>query len=144
MLRRLVRREAVSILYTHLGKVQRRGEPLALSTQGALRRLARWHRDGHILVTTTRRVLDYRRMSQNLKISAMEGSGGLQIRVTTHEGSTDPARELAGLTLYVPHTGQVRLNVDGRDLPTIERNAPDHTGRPSVSIPWVPLEFPRP
>jgi hypothetical protein len=38
----------------------------------------------------------------------------------------------------------VRLSVDGLDLPTIERNAPDHTGRHSVSIPWVPLEFPRP
>jgi hypothetical protein len=144
MLRRLVHREAISILYTHLGKVERRDEPLGPSTRGALHRLARWQRDGRILVTTTRRVLDYGRMSQNLKISAIEESGGLQIRVTTPEGSADPARELAGLTLYVPNMVPVRLNVDGRDLPAIERNAPDHTGHSSVSIPWVPLEFPRP
>jgi hypothetical protein len=63
--------------------------------------------------------------------------------VATHEGIIDPARELAGLTLYVPDRARVRLNVNGRDVPTLDHNGPDGTGRPSVSIPWLPLEFPR-
>jgi hypothetical protein len=143
MLRALVQREGVVVLYTHLGKVHQHDEPLGPATRQALRRLACWQRDGSILVTTTRRALDYRRLTRTLGVSAVEAPDGLHVRVTTHEGTTDPARELAGLTLYVPERTRVRLNVDGYDVPTLEYNGPDGTGRPSVSIPWAPLEFPR-
>ena len=95
------------------------------------------------LVTTTRRALDYRRLTRTLDVSAVEAPDELHVRVTTHEGTTDPARELAGLTLYVPERMRVRLNVDGHDVPSLKHNSPDGTGRPSVSIPWAPLEFPR-
>jgi hypothetical protein len=143
MLWRLVQREAVAILYTHLGKVERRDTPLGPPTREALRRLARWQRDGRILVTTTRRLLDYCRLTRNLEVSAVEASGELRVRMTTHEGTSDPARELAGLTLYVPYRDRIHLNVDGRDVSGLEHNGPDDTGRPSVTIPWLPLEFPR-
>jgi hypothetical protein len=144
MLRRLVQREAVAILYTHLGKVERRDKPLGPATREALRRLARWQREGRILVTTTRRTLDYSRLTRDLKVSAVEAPGELRLRVTTPEGTANPGRALAGLTLYVPDRVRVRLSVDGCDLPTLDYNRPDHTGCPSVSIPWPSLEFPRP
>ena len=144
MLRRLIQREAGAVLYTHLGKVERRDEPLGPATRAALQRLAGWQRKGRILVTTTRRALDYCRLTRDLKLSAVEAAGELQVRVTTPPGTAHPARELAGLTVYVPDRVRVRLSVDGRDLPTLDHNGPDYTGCRSVSIPWPPLEFPRP
>lgn len=144
ILRRIVHREAAAILYTHLGKVKRAGEPLPPATREALLRLARWKHDGQILVTTTRRALDYRRMIQGLHVTTIEQPGALQIRVTTRDPTADRAGALAGLTLYVSAGLRVRLSVDGYDLPGLDYNAPDYTGRPSVSVPWRPLEFPKP
>lgn len=57
-LQRLVEREGSCILYTHLGKLRgKRG--FEEETVKAFRRLARYHHAGEILVTTTRRLLDF-------------------------------------------------------------------------------------
>jgi hypothetical protein len=49
-----------------------------------------------------------------------------------------------GLTVYVPANTPARLVINGRDMTNARRNPPDHTGRDSLSVPWLPLEWPRP
>jgi hypothetical protein len=144
MLRHLVRREGVCILYTHLGKVRRPGEPFGPKTREALRMLAEQHRAGRVLVTTTRRVLGYCRALREIAVSVAPEGEGVRIDVSTRSavlplGDSD----LAGLTFYVAEPERTRITLDGREAAAVRRNGPDHTGRRSISLPWSALEFPR-
>jgi hypothetical protein len=146
MLTRLVQREGVCILYTHLGKVRRPDEPFAPRTRDAFRRLADFHREGKILVTTTRRLLRYCRAVRQVRITATTDGDGLRVDVgAMARASARPwlAGDLAGLSLYVSDPARTRITLSGREVDDLRRNPPDHTGRPSVSLPWPPLEFPR-
>lgn len=55
----LEERRGACVLYTHLGKVRDRERPLRGESVAALRNLAGRVRDGRILLTTTRRLLEY-------------------------------------------------------------------------------------
>jgi len=145
MLDRLLQRQGVSILYTHLGKIRRRQEPLGPRTREALALLARHAREGRILVTTTRRLLGYCRAIREVTLSATQAAGKLWIHLAASgsgPGGPLTLEDLAGLTLYVPSPRQAEVWVNGRPVPDLQRNAPDHTCRPSISLPWRPLEFP--
>jgi hypothetical protein len=50
--------------------------------------------------------------------------------------------DLEGLTFYVPAGREVQLFVEGRQRSDVRLNPPDHTGRPSVSLPWPRLRLP--
>jgi hypothetical protein len=139
LLARLVERGGVCLLYTHLGKIGRREEPFGPRTRAALGRLARYAHQGRILVTTTRRLLGYCRAVPRARVSTSVHDGELRIDVTADAPSL---ADLAGLSLYVPDPARARLTLDGCPVPTITRNAPDHTGRPSISVPRRSLEFP--
>jgi hypothetical protein len=139
MLDRLAQREGFMVLYTHLGKVGRREEPFTAPTREALGRLARYERDGLILVTTTRRLLGYCRALRSLAWSASVREGTVIIDVQ----SAASAADLAGLTMYVPDSATARLRVNGREVGVLLRNGPDHTGLPSISLERKRLEFPR-
>jgi hypothetical protein len=142
-LKRLVKREAMMVLYTHLGKIQRPAEPLRVATCRALRRLARFQSNGSILVTTTRRALDYRRLTTDLRVSSTAHAGHVLVEVTSPPGAPGSSPNPAGLTLYVPDRVRVTVTIDGQEISNVRHNPPDHTERNSVSVPWVPLEFPR-
>jgi len=147
MLDRLVARGGVSIIYTHLGKRLSPDGRLPAATQTALRRLAERSRAGEILVTTTRRLLGYRRAVRDITYTLRTDGGGLAIDVGLARAGWRtplPVDELRGLTFYVPDPARTRIAVDGCDVPDIARNHPDHTGRASVSVPWSRLEFPEP
>jgi len=146
MLNRLVERGGTCVLYTHLGKIDDAKVPFGRTAVAAFRRLAEESRDGRILVTTTRRLLGYRRALHEVDYDAWSEQGVLYIdlRTQTQNAWTDalPVRDLSGLTFYVPDPGRVRMTVDGREMADLQRNGPDHTSRRSVSMPWSPLEFP--
>ncbi len=144
MLDRLEAREGACILYTHLGKTPTPTRPFTHSGLDGWRRLARAHHDGAILVTTTRRLLGTWVAAQAATWTTREDGGALVIDVrrgTPPAGATS-TRDLDGLSFYVPDAARARLTVDGVDIARFNRNPPDHTGRPSVSIPWPRLEFP--
>ena len=139
MLDRLAARGGVSILYTHLGKVRDRRQPLGPATRAALEGLAAVQREGRILVTTTRRLLEYRRAVREATATArVREGGGLDVQVTLPTG-----RAADGLTVYLPRNQAARLLLNGQVVKDARRNDPDHTGRASLSVPWRPLEFPR-
>lgn len=138
MLERLVEREGVCVLYTHLGKIRDRCEPLRSPARCALRLLAEEFRAGRVLVATTRRLLRYREALRKAHVAASADGEGLRVDLT----GADRGR-LEGLTLYVADPGRTRVMVDGNPVEGLRPNPPDHTGRPSVSLPWRPLVFPR-
>jgi hypothetical protein len=123
------------VLYTHLGKITDRARPLPDATRDALRGLAERARGGRVLVTTTSRLLEYREARDT--VGARVGADGATIQLTPQ-----PHHVLDGLTFYVSDPARARVVASGRELALV-RNPPDHTGRPSVSLPWPRLEFPR-
>lgn len=137
VLHRLMDREGCMVLYTHLGKIRGRQEPLPPRTRGALGRLAALYREGRILVTTTRRLLDHCRGVREAAFRVLPSDGGLTLDVTV------PVDGVA-LSFYVAEPERTGVRVNGREVTALQRNGPDHTGRRSVSIPWAPLEFPEP
>jgi hypothetical protein len=125
----------------------RRDEPLPPCTRGALQRLGRYFRDGRILVTTTRRLLNYERAIRQVSIDCRPGEHGLQIDLTRATGtsSTHDCLErghLDGLTFYVPGGRIAGITLDNRPLSEYQLNGPDHTGRTCISLCWTPLTFP--
>ena len=147
MLERLVGRSGTCVLYTHLGKIDDPRVPFDEMAVAGFRRLAYAHGDGKILVTTTRRLLGFRRAMREIAFTTSQDDKGLRIDLTSQAkespiGALSPS-DLAGLTFYVPDPEKVRILLDGREMSDIQCNGPDHTGRRSVSLRWSALEFPR-
>lgn len=134
----LVERGGVSLVYTHLGKVTDRREPLPPATRAALQTLASYDSDGRILVTTTRRLLDWCRRRRQAAVDVAEAGRSLRVDVRLPDGET----RFDGLTLYVPAERDVQVALNGQAIEGLQRNPPDHTGRPSVSVAWSRLAFP--
>lgn len=134
-------REGTAILYTHLGKGFDLFRPAsAVDASAAFETLAKWHRDGRILVTTTSRLLSYVRMMQQISLGWSQGVGlAGMIEVLTLALDAD---SLQGLTLYTDNPDQTHVAVRGVEIRGIESNGPDHTGRRSVTVPWRSLAFP--
>lgn len=147
LLDRLVARGGTCVLYTHLGKIDDPGIPFSPAAVAAFHRLAQASRRGDILVTTTRRLLGYRRAIREAAFTVALEERGLRILVNTRTGKHSPGGlsevDLDGLTFYVPEPRATSVIVDGQEVAALRCNAPDHTGRPSVSLPWPPLEFPQ-
>ncbi len=146
-LQRLVTRGGTCILYTHLGRVDDPAVPFDAKAVGAFRHLAEESRAGKILVATTRRLLGYRRAVCELVSTSWRDGNVVCIDLNTQRsdnnwlGPLDVA-DLAGVTFYVADAHATCLTVNGEKVRGIRRNPPDHTGRPSVSLPWPRLEFP--
>lgn len=146
VLDRLVQRAGSCILYTHLGKIREPSAGFGEPTHLALQRLADQERAGRILVTTTSRLLSYRRALDEISLCTRTDAAGTHIDIrTTHErngGAALAPADLHGLTIYVPQPQHTRLSIDGVPVPTVQHNSADHLGRSSVMLPWPRLEFP--
>jgi hypothetical protein len=138
-LRTLVTRGGACILYTHLGKMHQPGRVLVPSAREALDRTADAFSSGRLLVTTTKRLLDFCRARRTVTWTAESlDDGRVKIDLRTPSASST----LAGLTFHVANPSRTTLTVDGqRELP-IRQNPKDSSGRASISVPWPRLEFP--
>jgi hypothetical protein len=137
-------RGGLSVVYTHLGKVKSREQPLGPRTRAAFARLAERNRRGEILVTTTSRLLAYSRALRELSFATQAVDGGIRIDVKAPSLGPDDARALAGLSFDVEDASGTRVAVNGREVADVQRFGPDGRGLSTVSLPWRPLEFPRP
>jgi hypothetical protein len=140
-LNRLTARGGASILYTHFGKTPVRGQ-LAPSMRPSLEALARASGDGELLVTTTRRLLDWCVARRGVSWTVERDAAGLVIDVSTAAIRRRGPVALDGLSFYVGDTGRASVLVDGVPAPGVRHNPADATGRPSVSLPWPRLSFP--
>ena len=147
MLKRLIGRDGTCVLYTHLGKIDDPNIPFNKTAVEAFCRLAEAFRSGKILVTTTRRLLGYRRAVREITFNSLWDEKGLCIDLNTRavENSIGELAlaDLCGLTFYVPDPKATCMTIDGKEVTDLKRNGPDHTGRPSVSLAWPMLEFPK-
>lgn len=146
MLNRLVERGGTCVLYTHLGKIDDPNIPFNKAAVKAFSGLGEAFRCGSILVTTTRRLLGYCRAVREISFHSKWDEKSLQIDINhradeNFHGNLSDA-DLAGLTFYVPDPEATCVTINGHEVNNLKRNAPDHTGRPSVSLPWPLLEFP--
>jgi hypothetical protein len=127
-----------SILYTHLGKITNLREPFELPTRKGWDLLASYYRNGQILVSTTKRLLTYRNAVKKAQLaSSMDGEWQ-----TVQINSDSPVADLAGMTIYVNDPAKTRVFANNHEMTNLRRNPADSSGRPSVSVPWVPLQFP--
>jgi hypothetical protein len=139
----LAERGGLSVLYAHLGKIGNREQPLGRRTREAFARLAEHHRKGHILVTTTSRLLAYSRALRELSLSTQAVDGALRIHVSVPVRGAEAADDLAGLSFDVRDASRTRLFVNDREVTDLRRFGPDSGGRSTISLEWRPLEFPR-
>ena len=148
VLGRLIDREGVCILYTHLGKIENRRIAFPVSTVAAFRRLARAQRDRKVLVATTGRILKYLALRDHLEYSVRREGNLVTIHARPAESAggvteINSADDLGGLTFYVPTGVHCRLSVNRNSPVDLQINPPDHTNRPSASLPWRRLELPK-
>jgi len=142
---RLCEREGILILYTHLGKSSTPDLPFGNGTRNAFSLLARYRREGKILVTTTRRLLGFCASVWKTRIAAAINDGKTSVFLEVEEGNGDSRslpQDLAGYTIYAPDPDKTRVFVNKREVLQLDCNGPDHTGRTSISIPWPSLQFP--
>lgn len=139
-LRHLVEREAVGVIYTHLGKGIDLGRPNSVSlTCKAFETLARWCREKKILVTTTFRLLSYMRMVKQIKVACSKNADVLHAIEIESAHDVD---NLQGLTVYVDNPAAVEIVFRGSIIKNVAVNGPDDSGCTSFSIPWRSLTFP--
>jgi hypothetical protein len=142
---RLVQREGSCILYTHLGKLGG-ARRFNQSTIAGFRLLADYYYKGQILVTTTRRLLDYHRLFAQAKISIVKQgeSQTVSVQTSTHRGPTlNGCQDSigAGLTIYVQDPEKPLLLVNNSVPITCAVNPSDETGEKSIGIPFPRLSF---
>lgn len=136
MLNRLVQKGGVSVLYTHLGKARDEESILPEESIQALTGLAERARSKEILVTTTRRLLDYCRNVGSLRWNAVRDNGQLIFDIETG------GRRADGLSFYVPREESIVVKIDGVVRNDFVMFEADHTGRAGFSIPWKKLPYP--
>jgi hypothetical protein len=141
---RLVERQGSCILYTHLGK--RKDRQFDRAAVRAFHLLASYQESGKILVTTTRRLLDYRAVVGRLAFrDGLQGErADLDMQIVSDvlaEATTTP-RELQGVTFYISNVAARNANSETARPSGWVKNPADHTGQESISMPWQRLEFP--
>ncbi|WP_148207080.1 hypothetical protein [Heliomicrobium modesticaldum] len=117
----------------------------------ALRRIARLHHDGVVLVARTSRLLRYNQVNNFLRFSVHKDSEGASIVIDgvddPHLGAFKPVvDDLRGITFYCPDPLKTKLFLGERQIADdlLSRNPADHTGRQSLSVRWFrhnPLDF---
>jgi len=147
MLDRLVDRQGVAVVYTHLGKVRDPDRPFGAATVDALRRLARLREDGVLFVTTTRRLLRYLTVRDHICHRTVVVGDRLVVTLDAVDdpvsGRRTPADgDLDGLSFRVASTLPVEVRrADGSRLPV--RSVREGEGAQWICNPWPALCFPR-
>lgn len=136
----LVKQQGCSIFYSHLGKVNSKASPFTDDTCQAFELLKKYQTDKQILVTTTRRLLGYLRSKERLTFNCVQNGDETYINVQSGFSLED----LQGLTWYCDNPRLVHMFINGQDItPQLQINPKDYTNRSSLSLAWLPLNFPK-
>ncbi len=131
-------RRSISIHYTHLGKIENADRPFSDETLAGLRLLQQYAERDDILVTTTRRILDYCRLLKNSRFTAIINEGAAALRQTHGEPSLPPD----GLSFELPaacSTARLTL-IDGSQIDMhVAKRGQKHV----ATVEWPRLSFPQ-
>lgn len=134
-LKRLVKRQGKSIIYTHLGKLQRADNTFSEETQNAWRLLKEFESKKQVLVCTTRRLLDYTLMTESINIDISRRENGERLAI--HNPHNLP---LDGLSITLPKIDNLEVVVNDNvytdyDLKQNQKNT-------ELYVPWKKLKYP--
>jgi hypothetical protein len=142
---RLIGREGICVLYTHLGKGGDPRCPFDQAARQALRRLAGRCQDGDILVCTTFRLLRYLVVRDHLSYTAARIGNRTIIRIGTVNDPVSDWRlptleELQGITFVTDGPGPVEVqDYYGKQLACRTYSV---GGATQTCFPWRRLAFP--
>ena len=146
-LRSLIRNQGFLVIYTHFCENLSMDQGIPKELHRNLLYLKQLAEEQKLMVTTTSRLLKYREISNGLQFTVQEEDSRCIIEIQDTIDSADErifitTADLQGLTFYVDNPAAVQIHF--QDQPVIVScNPRDLTGRNSVSIPWLPLEYPR-
>ncbi len=146
----LIQNGAYLLLYQHLGgaRTSSDGPPVvnqppyfSTEARAALLYVSELFREGHLWVGPLVQLLDFNYLSTRLQWRYEKNQDWYTIVI---EAAADrfldrqwlpTAAECAGLTFYTPDAKRTRVFLGDKEVDEVVQNAPDHTGRASVSIP---------
>lgn len=145
IINRLIKNQGVMIIYTHFNEnLNIRGLPPLLKKN--LRHLKRNVKEKKVFLTTTSRLLKYWEVNLYLNYS-VESQNDVTM-ITIKKNIITPIGEkvlfknhLQGITFYVNDADKTSIYFEN-ELIDIVKNKKDNTRRDSVTIPWIPLEYP--
>lgn len=140
VLRTLVAREGYAIVYVHLGKGFGIENLQNRRTVQALQGLKTASDQGAVWVDSTLRQLEYYVKRTYLKWDfSLEGDTGCIAIHSIDDPVSGPyipkPEDLSGLSFYVPDAWDVKIKINHAELKNTVVNAPDYSGRRSVSLP---------
>jgi len=136
----LIRKQATSIIYVHLGKKRFSQERIFSDrVTDSLRRLEKAYKSGDVYVTTTSRLLKYCLMHDGLDWDVEKSREGVSIilKPGQHQslaGTFLNKNYLQGMTFYTKNPERTRIVLVNEEL-KVNVNDKDHTGQYSISIP---------
>ena len=133
----LCTRNGISIHYTHLGKISDKKRPFTPEVLDAMRLLEDYANNKKILVTTTRRILDFCRSLNELTFSLSHRDDYYEIQIETPSANLT----LDGLSFELPGDCRSSHLRDSKGQ-TIELEITHDKGRCVASAPWPQLQFP--
>lgn len=147
VLNRLLRNEGFMLVYTHMFEGLTSFEALSPVVRRNLEYLAELYHRGELLVTTVSRLLRYRELTLCLNYRVQRSTNLIEIHIEPEVESLArpwPLRSdfLTGLTFYCDDPDRVRVFFQGKTVAT-NTNTADNSDRRSISIPWLPLQYPR-
>jgi hypothetical protein len=145
VLDRLEKLSGYMVIYTHFGQPLQRTTATIFGTDLVRRWQALKLRsaDGRLWVTTTTRLLKYNYTHKYLKWRySVKEDGRTAIEIDGPNGPVDINPDYEGLTFYCDTPEKTLIYIDGTPVENTIANAPDKTGRKSISIPIRSLEFP--
>jgi len=146
IINQLIKNRGFMILYTHFNEhVKMTGLPQLLIKH--LDYLKRKTIDKTVFMTTTSRLLKYKEMRENLIFQTQIMNDEMEIHVSkeieTPVGIKLVKHEhLQGLTFYTDSPKKTKILFEQTPV-KISVNSKDETGKQSVSIPWIKLNYPR-
>ena len=106
------------------------------NTVKALRYLSSLQRAGRMLVTTTRRLLEYCELQDAIRWEATADDDAIRVSITR----LPQGLSIQGLSFIVPHGRNVQVFVDKQRVESEIVEA--STGGSVCRIPWQPLAYP--
>lgn len=146
----LIQSGAYLILYQHLGgaRTTADGPPLVNQSpyfddqaKAALLYVSELHHARYLWVAPVAALLDYNHLTRHAHWHAERKEDQFKIVI---EKVVDPflqdewiptAEQCAGLTFYTPDPDRTRVFINTTEIETLQRNAADHLGRASVTVP---------
>jgi len=137
----LVNSQGFMLLYTHMNENLPEKQAFPEAVMQGFQRLQTYALKQDLLVTTSSRLLKYADLVQHLTWTEEIVSGQLTLHLKRDDHKQLKLDDLQGLCFHCKEADTTGLKLNGQAL-LVQVNPVEKNGHPSVSIPWVPLEYP--